>query len=378
MKRILVAVLLLSGCRQALPPEFAERAAPVPTIVPAAVPADSMPGNGSSAGPVSAPVAQVVADGAVPTEDPPAEASVAARDSLADDSTRGPARDSGQDAVRVTDADVLERGPAPAAAKDGGTAAVDALCAEVGDKLGSVSVDDCLAQSLKASGRVSVNGRTLALRDFTAPGDAPAPSRILVLGGLHGDEYSSISIMFKWMALLAADPPAEFNWRFLPVANPDGLLDAQAVRQNANGVDLNRNFPSRDWRSLAMRNWKDRTGSNPRRFPGAAPASEPETQWVVEQILAFQPDVIVSVHAPYHLLDYDGPARAPEKIGELYLHQLGVFPGSLGNYAGLDLGLPVVTLELPSAGIMPSRAQIATMWSDLLQWLRKRREEGAS
>jgi protein MpaA len=165
-----------------------------------------------------------------------------------------------------------------------------------------------------------------------------------------------------------------YSWRFLPAVNPDGLLDGQAVRQNAGGVDLNRNFPSQDWNQKAHDYWHNSTGQNPRRYPGTSAASEPEVRWIIEQIEEYQPEVIVSVHAPYHLLDFDGPAQAPEKIGDLYLHELGVYPGSLGNYAGLDLGIPVVTLELPSAGIMPSDDQIESMWIDMLNWLNTRTE----
>ena len=134
-------------------------------------------------------------------------------------------------------------------------------------------------------------------------------------------------------------------------------------------MDLNRNFPSQDWSASAVAYWQESTGSNPRRFPGANAGSEPEVRWLVSQIEDFQPDVIVSVHAPYHLLDFDGPADAPDRIGELYLHQLGVYPGSLGNYAGLNKRIPVVTLELPSAGIMPPQEQISLMWRDLVAWL---------
>ena len=61
--------------------------------------------------------------------------------------------------------------------------------------------------------------------------------------------------------------------------------------------------------------------------------------------------------------------EAPQRIGELYLHQLGVDPGSLGNYAGLDMQIPVVTLELPSAGILPKDEEIRVMWRDLVAWL---------
>ncbi len=244
-----------------------------------------------------------------------------------------------------------------------------ALCREIGNKLGSVSVADCLAQNLIFGGAFTVQSRPIVIKDFLPDGDAAEKPRILIMGGIHGDEYSSISIMFKWMALLTGSDNKDFHWRFAPTVNPDGLLDGQAIRQNANGVDLNRNFPSDDWQNLAQDYWKNTTSRNPRRFPGDFPASEPEVQWVVEQINTFKPDVIVSVHAPYHLLDYDGPPEPPQKIGELHLHLLGVYPGSLGNYAGINLGIPVITMELPSAGIMPNNDQITKMWSDLLEWL---------
>ena len=257
---------------------------------------------------------------------------------------------------------------------------VQALCQEIGNKLGSVSVEDCLAQPLRVTSGYTVQSRPIVVRDFIpaetndSPQDTRKKTRILIMGGIHGDEYSSISIMFRWMELLDASGNTDFQWRFAPTVNPDGLLDGQAVRQNANGVDLNRNFPSQDWLDLAEDYWQNITNRNPRRFPGNAPASEPEVQWVVNQIETWKPDVIVSVHAPYHLLDYDGPPEPPQQIGELHLHLLGGYPGSLGNYAGINLGIPVVTMELPSAGIMPSTDQIQSMWKDLLEWLYEHHE----
>ena len=47
------------------------------------------------------------------------------------------------------------------------------------------------------------------------------------------------------------------------------------------------------------------------------------------------------------------------------------YPGSLGRFAGVHLGLPVVTLELPSAGIMPTPADQRKVWIDLVAWLRR-------
>lgn len=249
--------------------------------------------------------------------------------------------------------------------------AVQQLCEEIGNKLGSVSVEDCQRQGFRFGGAYSINERPLVYRELPPRVQDEGAFRVFLMGGIHGDEYSSISIVFKWLDLYhGSELASEFHWRVAPLANPDGLLDhSPAQRQNANGVDLNRNFPSLDWNDQAVRYWQDSTGQNPRRFPGEAAASEPEVQWIIRQIEEFDPDVIVSVHAPYHLLDFDGPAEAPDRIGELYLHQLGVYPGSLGNYAGLDKHIPVVTLELPSAGIMPEAGQISLMWNDLVSWL---------
>mgnify|MGYP002265598783 CR=1 FL=1 len=118
---------------------------------------------------------------------------------------------------------------------------IEALCEEIGDKLGSVSVEDCLIHELEFAGAYSVNARPLAMRDFHPRSESDLNTKVLIMGGIHGDEYSSISIMFKWMSLIQESSSNSYTWRFLPTVNPDGLLDGQAVRQNASGVDLNRN-----------------------------------------------------------------------------------------------------------------------------------------
>jgi hypothetical protein len=79
--------------------------------------------------------------------------------------------------------------------------------------------------------------------------------------------------------------------------------------------------------------------------------------------------VIVAVHAPHGVVDYDGPRDGPYKLGLLYLNLLGTYPGSLGNYAGVQRRIPVVTVELPYAGVMPKSGEIADIWRDLVQWL---------
>lgn len=253
---------------------------------------------------------------------------------------------------------------------DVAAAAVRDLCERIGRKLGSVKPEDCFNQPL-VHGGTSTNGLSLAYRDYLPVAGRAPLGKVLVLGGIHGDEFSSVSVLFKWLKILDQHHSGLFHWRFVPVVNPDGLLQTKSQRQNSNGVDLNRNFPTTDWNTDAHRYWREKTYRNPRRYPGTGPASEVETQWVLEQLASFDPDVVISMHAPYHLVDYDGPPRAPENLGGLYLRKLGVYPGSLGNYVGVDLNKPIVTVELKSAGIMPTKTEIESMWSDLVVWLRQ-------
>lgn len=245
------------------------------------------------------------------------------------------------------------------------------FCQEWSLKLRSITYKECLQLNLQTSSYKSVHNRPLFHKEFTPPQGKRPKAKVLAIGGIHGDEYSAISISYLWMQTLNNHPERiEHQWLFLPLANPDGLFSQPAVRQNAKGVDLNRNFPTPDWDENAVNFWHKHYRGNPRRYPGSAPASEPETQWQVHLIEAFRPDAIISIHAPYGLLDYDGPDFAkPDKVGKLKLKQLGTFPGSLGRYAGEHLNIPVLTLELESAGSLPTEKEILQIWDDMTEWI---------
>ncbi|HZY16808.1 MAG TPA: M14 family zinc carboxypeptidase, partial [Ramlibacter sp.] len=235
-------------------------------------------------------------------------------------------------------------------------------------RLPNVSRALCATARLVDSGARSVRGMPLYLRDVREPA---ARLRVLVIGAMHGDELSAASMALHWIRLAATEQarmPQPVHWRFLPVLNPDGLLAHPPRRVNASGVDLNRNFPTPHWERDAAVYWQKRTGKDPRRWPGPRPLSEPETRFLHAQMKSFAPHLIVSIHAPYGVLDFDGPSVPPSRLGRLYLDQVGIYPGSLGNYGGVHQGVPVVTIELPNALRTPLDAEIRQMWLDLLRW----------
>lgn len=245
------------------------------------------------------------------------------------------------------------------------------FCSLLSNKLRTVSMQGCLDLDLK-SNATSIDHVPLTFREILPNDTHPPKGKILFIGGIHGDEYAAVSITYLWLqALLNKNNHTPYHWLFLPLANPDGLFKPVSTRMNADNVDLNRNFPSPDWNELALKTWKNHYHANPRRYPGPSASSEPETQWIVNIIKRFHPDAIISIHAPYGLLDYDGPEHAqPNKIGHLKRRGLGTYPGSLGRYAGEYLNIPVLTLELTSAGRMPSSTEIQFMLQDLEGWVK--------
>ena len=245
-------------------------------------------------------------------------------------------------------------------------------CDDFVRKLPNLKRELCEAARLQPTGAKSVKGQTLWMRDVK-PDDVR--QRVLVIGAIHGDELSSASVALHWIRLAeetSAPWSQAIHWRFIPALNPDGLLATPPSRVNARGVDLNRNFPTPNWQRDAGVYWEKRTRKDPRRWPGPTPLSEPESRYLHEEMQSFKPNLIVSIHAPYGVLDFDGPSVPPSRLGRLYLDQVGIFPGSLGNYGGVHKGVPVVTIELPNAMRTPLDAEMRQMWLDLLRWMSER------
>ncbi len=163
------------------------------------------------------------------------------------------------------------------------------------------------------------------------------PDVTFVLGGIHGNEPASAVLASQLIKYLQANPSVLKNRKVvvLPRANPDGL--ANNSRFNNNGVDINRNF-------FAL----NRLNSPENGFSAL---SEPESKAIERIISSHSPRRIISLHQPYGCIDYDGPgdklAYRMAQYSSLPVKKLGAKPGSLGSYAGLKLGVPIITVELP-------------------------------
>lgn len=162
---------------------------------------------------------------------------------------------------------------------------------------------------------------------------------VLIIGVFHGEEPQGEYLINEYLK----KDLSKIKNRLLivPCLNPDGK--ALNKRQNANGVDLNRNFPTRNWKVTENKEY----------FGGDKPESEIETKFITEILNDYKIDAILTIHAPFKIVNYDGPAKElAEKISEIthYPVQADIgypTPGSFGNYAGIERNIPTITLELP-------------------------------
>lgn len=191
----------------------------------------------------------------------------------------------------------------------------------------------------------------------------------MIFCGVHGDEITPIKFCFDVIQYLEAKYPSLYQDKLIvvaPIINPDSFFKRRPTRTNARKVDINRNFPTMDWKKKAIKLWKKRYKKDKRRFPGKAAFTEPEVVFQVNLIKRYKPNKIISVHAPLTMLDYDGPTlqqmknvlgsranqllKSMSKMANSYrVKDYPFFPGSLGNYAGNERGIPTYTLELPSS-----------------------------
>ncbi len=164
---------------------------------------------------------------------------------------------------------------------------------------------------------------------------------VLILGGVHGDESEGTVAASALLGRLAKGSVPCLRLTIVPLFNVDGILSGQ--RQNANGVDLNRNLPTQDWTSAV---------ENPRYFPGRSANSELENQALTGWIERNQPVFILSLHSWKPMLNVNGDCRnVAEVISRLTGYEIQdsigyPTPGCLGTYCGLERNMPTLTYEI--------------------------------
>lgn len=166
---------------------------------------------------------------------------------------------------------------------------------------------------------------------------------ILLIGRFHGDEPEGEYILEKLIEKLKTDKfTSSYNIYIVPCLNPSGKK--LFTRGNSNEVDLNRNYPTKNF-------LPDSVNPHTKKLSSGTPASEQETRNMMTWVEKISPVRILSIHSDLHLVDYDGPARQlAEKVsldcGYKLVDNIG-YPtnGSFGTWAGIEKQIPVITLE---------------------------------
>ena len=190
----------------------------------------------------------------------------------------------------------------------------------------------------------TVLGRPIEAVHFTPPGYARPRPTALLFAAIHGDEAVTQLMLERLADELIERPPGRDTW-IVPCVNVDGVL--AGTRNNANDIDLNRNFRSASWGH----------GGRPGDHPGAVPEDQPETQALVALIERVDPRRIVALHSTYRMVNWDGAGEAlaremAERCGYPVVSDMGYpTPGSFGAKYGVEQGREVVTLEVPYLGV---------------------------
>ena len=209
--------------------------------------------------------------------------------------------------------------------------------------------------------RVREYGRSrggLPLRVFEPPGEGAVAG--LLTATQHGEEADTGLLARR---LLERVPAGETRWAIVPVLNPDGLL--AGTRQNAAGVDLNRNFPASTWSPEPSFTYPPgidpelRVAANRRNrsSPGERPGCEPETQALVRLVEELSPGLVVDLHAPLELLLVRAQPAPPqaEQLAEaaglpVRAELEAPCPGAFDDWL-CEQGVPAIVYEIEHAGL---------------------------
>ncbi|HAG70336.1 MAG TPA: hypothetical protein DCL38_10260 [Lachnospiraceae bacterium] len=223
-----------------------------------------------------------------------------------------------------------------------------------------------------ASAGTSVMGRNIP---YLILGNPAAPHSIMIQSSIHGREYivsqtTMATAEYYAMQFSAGNLPDVFAstcFYIIPMANPDGVAIAQSIapdwKANANGVDLNRNFPT------AWEFTKGAASPGAANFKGFFPASEPETLAVMGLAGARNYSCYISYHQQGNIVYYDDDLTSPvvsalstalaSTVGSINRYALvntsgtnasgTTTYGGFGDYVLITLQKPGITVECGSA-----------------------------
>ncbi|MGP2443751.1 murein tripeptide amidase MpaA [Pantoea ananatis] len=221
-----------------------------------------------------------------------------------------------------------------------------------------------LAISWQQFGRSVLGAPLLWFPAVQADGDSG-----LILAGTHGDENAAIAAL---SAALRTLPEAHRRHHVVLAMNPDGCQ--LGLRANANGVDLNRNFPAANWQSgETVYRWNSAADARDVKLStGTHPASEPETQALCALIHQLKPAWVVSWHEPLACIDdpeqTDVGAWLAAQTQLPRVSSVGyATPGSFGSWCH-DLSLPCVTAEMPAISVDEATETYLETMLTLLRW----------
>lgn len=191
-------------------------------------------------------------------------------------------------------------------------------------------------------------------------------AEVVVLAAIHGDEPETTVAVSEALRCL---PAGELQAAVILCGNPDGMV--RGTRGNGRGVDLNRNFPTSNWRPDPVF-YKSR--ANDARdialSPGSEPASEPETRALLSLLERLKPRAVVSLHSALACVDDSGASPLGRQLADRcalpFLTEIGYpTPGSMGTWAG-ERGLNLVTLELEDASLYTLKDRHVPVLLDLM------------
>lgn len=151
---------------------------------------------------------------------------------------------------------------------------------------------------------VSVLDRPLHAKNI---GARSSPKRVLVVGCIHGNECAGKGVVGR---LRKTQRSKRFELWLIGSLNPDG--ESQGRRQNARGVDLNRNFPA---------GWQGGGEPGDTYYPGPRPHSEPETRAAMRFISEVRPDITIWYHQAMALVT---KRKRHNRIPRLYARTVGL------------------------------------------------------